>query len=210
MTLKIVKSPEELAKARHLYEQTLAPVADIADMLGVSDSWLYLVIKNENWQRRKAHRGAFNFAQALADAAAQPVNAFAVPAFVERVDPEVLESARVNLAFRLYCLLQNHFAAVDRVLGAVNPASGGEADRGSRTMEALSRAICEVAALLRPQQPTSAAEKTDSDDIPVDLDRLRDELGRRLYALVEADRAQSRLSDQSDRPIHSGDEAGRT
>ena len=190
MTAKIVKSPEEIAKARHLYEQTLAPVTDIADMLEVSDSWLYLVIQKENWQRRKAHRGTFNFAQALADIAAKPVNALAIPSIVEPVDPALLESARINLAFRLYCVLNNHFAAGDRVLGAVNPATGGEADRGSRTMQGLSRAICEVAALLRPQQAAPAVEQIEDDIIPVDLDQLRRELGQRLHALIEARRGE--------------------
>src|SRR4051794_20173169 len=185
MSLKIVKSPEELAKARHLYEETLAPVDDIADMLGVSDTWIYKLAKEENWQRRRCKKGEFNFAQALAEVAAQPVDAFAVPAIVQPIDPELLETARINLAFRLYCLLHNHFAAVDRVLGAVKPATAGEADRGSRTMQALSRAICEVAALLRPQQP-APAEETDDDPIPVDLDELRRELGQRLHALIDA------------------------
>jgi hypothetical protein len=161
----------------------------------VSDSWLYLRIKNENWRRRQCKKDNFNFAQALADVAAQPVDTFAIPAVVEPVDPELLEAARINLAFRLYCLLHNHFRAVDRVLGAVNPATGGEADRGSRTMQGLSRAICEVAALLRPQQPAPAAEDIDDDTIPVDLDRLRDELGRRLYALIESDRSHAGRSD---------------
>jgi hypothetical protein len=45
-------TPEDLAKAQHLYEKTLTPVDDIAAMLGVSRSTFSK--RAGNWQRRSA------------------------------------------------------------------------------------------------------------------------------------------------------------
>src|SRR5579884_2061854 len=70
MTVKKEFSPEQWAKARHLYEQTLVPVADIAASLGVSDAWLYKKIKDLQWRKRQSKSGDFHFARFLAEAEA--------------------------------------------------------------------------------------------------------------------------------------------
>lgn len=44
MVAKKITPPDILAEARRLYEQTLAPVDDIADMLGMANSSFYRVV----------------------------------------------------------------------------------------------------------------------------------------------------------------------
>ena len=62
-------APELLAEARRLYEQTLAPVADIADMIGLSRSNFYKRVRDEGWRGRRANAGIFQFTRALSGSA---------------------------------------------------------------------------------------------------------------------------------------------
>ena len=47
-------TPEDLAKAQHLYEKTLTSVHDIAAMLGISRSTFSKRARAGNWQRSSA------------------------------------------------------------------------------------------------------------------------------------------------------------
>jgi hypothetical protein len=70
MVAKKVIAPELLAEARRLYEQTLAPVDDIAGMLGMSRTPFYRRVKEGCWRRRRARVATFEFARSLSSSAA--------------------------------------------------------------------------------------------------------------------------------------------
>jgi hypothetical protein len=58
-------APELLAEARRLYEQMLAPVDDIAGMLGLSRSNFYKRVREGGWRGHRARVGTFQFTRAL-------------------------------------------------------------------------------------------------------------------------------------------------
>ncbi len=65
MALKKQIAPELMAEAKCLYEQTLAPVDDIAGMLGLSRSNFYKRVREGGWRKRRATFGTFQFTRAL-------------------------------------------------------------------------------------------------------------------------------------------------
>jgi len=59
MVAKKQFAPELIAEAKRLYEQTLAPVRDIAAMLGLSRTAFHKRVKEWTWRGRRAKNGAF-------------------------------------------------------------------------------------------------------------------------------------------------------
>lgn len=193
MTAKKVLAPEQLAQARHLYEQTVVPVVQIAAMFSVSDRWFYQRIRDENWRRRQSKQRSFHFARALSEAAAKlPPGGGELPP-PPPLDPERLANTRLALAARLQDAVDAHLQAVKRVLAVVTPTDHGEAELCSRTLANVAEALSEVAFLTRPPEdemtPHADADADDDDDIvPRDVDEFRRELTRRIRGFIEARR----------------------
>jgi DNA-binding Lrp family transcriptional regulator len=162
-------TPEDLAKAQHLYETTPTPVGDIAAMLGISRSTFSKRVRAGNWQRRRAGEG-FPVAPDVAASAPTPVE------------------ARAALALRIQCVAEREMDAVERVLDVLGPSNHAEADRCARALAGIARTLREITALNTPEDVTRA-DDTDNDTVPVDLDALRCELARRIKGLIEAERA---------------------
>lgn len=191
MAAKKELAPEQLAKARHLYEHTLVPVRQIASIFGVSDTWFYRRIRDEKWRRRKTEQGSFHLARALSEAAAQiPTGGGELPP-APPVDRERLAATRLALAARLQDAVDSHLQAVQRVLSVVTPADQTEAERCSRTLVNISHALSEVAFLSQPpeDETTLHVHAGDDDPVPRDTDEFRRELTRRIRAFIEARRS---------------------
>jgi hypothetical protein len=192
-------TPEDLAKAQHLYEKTLTPVDDIAAILGISRSSFSKRVRAGNWQRRRAGE-ALPVARATTDAVPEPDPATAAadtpadPSLPPAVSPDAgasaptREEARAALAARIQRVAEREMDAVERVLDVLGPSDHAEADRCARALAGIARTLREITALNTPEDVTRA-DDTDDDTVPVDLDALRCELARRINGLIEAERA---------------------
>lgn len=183
-------TPEDLAKARHLYEKTLAPVDDIAAMLGLSKTPFYRRVKELGWERRRASHGTFEFARAMTGTMLEPEQATNTDAPADPLPPAashtaVSEEARHALALRIQRVAERELDAIERILDMLGPSSQPEADRCARTLAGLSRTLREITALNMPEKAIPA-DDPDDDTIPIDLDELRCELARRIDEVIEA------------------------
>lgn len=196
MARKKEHTPEELAKARYLYEQTLAPVDDIAAMLGMSKTPFYKRVRDGQWARRRASEATYQFVRAVTDAApptiAADAAAQAAAAAVPERTPEQREQARLALADRILRTAEREMDAIERVLAQLDPEGQAEADRTSRTLAGIARTLREITALNTPEK-TEPAHVSDDDTLPIDIDDLRCELARRINGLVAAERAKGEL-----------------
>ena len=170
-------APEIAAEAKRLYENTLTPMADIAAMMGVCRSTLDNRVREWKWKKRAASGTAVDIARAVrGNVAATMTQAAKLP---------VSEEKRLALAERIQGVVER--------LGAADDA---EAERTARTLASLSRTMREIAALITPDTPPP--NETDNDPVPLDIDELREELARRLHAIIDA-RAAARAAGNTER-----------
>lgn len=209
MVAKKIIPPDVLAEARRLYEQTLAPVGDIAELVGLSRSVFYDRARELGWRGRKA-KPTFSFARAVSAGARLPLGnggaSAALPdaglaegqgppeappeAPPERPPQEALPvtaQERAAVARRIMNAVEREMDAIERILKVITPADQLEAEHGARTLASLSRTLQEIAALNRPDDETPQHD-TDDDEFPRDIDEFRNELARRINELVEARR----------------------
>jgi hypothetical protein len=192
-------APELLAEAKRLYEQTLAPVDDIAGMVGLSRTNFYKRVRAGGWRGRRAKVGTFQFARALSGGGA---TLLAVPpaeqprAEIAAPDDPKSPQQRLALAQRLLAVVEVEMAAIERIATAVKPLDQTEAEQGSRTIANVSRVTREIKELIQPENETPA-DDVDNDPMPRDIDEFRRELSRRLRGIIEARRA--RISERPDR-----------
>lgn len=200
MVAKKEIAPELLAEARRLYEQTLAPVNDIAGMIGLSRPNFYKRVREGGWRGRRAQVATFQFTRALSGGAVERL--IAAPADQPRAvavapaNPKTPEQ-RLALAQRLLDVVEHEIAAIQRIVTVVAPLSQNEAEQGSRTMANVSRVTREIKDLIQPENEITAND-VDHDPIPFDIDEFRRELARRLRSIVESRRA--RISERFDGP----------
>lgn len=192
MVAKKQFTPEQLAEAKRLYEQTLAPVDDIAAMLGLSRTPFYRRVKEYGWRGRRARVATFQFARALAGTAVAPVAPVPAPADQPRADimvpaDPISPQQRYGLAQRIMSAAERELDAIERILEKVAPNDHLETEYGARTVASISRTLREIAALNTPDEVTPSDE-ADNDPIPLDIDEFRNELARRIRALVEVHR----------------------
>jgi hypothetical protein len=179
--------PELLAEARRLYEETLAPVDDIAAMVGLSRSSFYKRVRDGGWRGRSAMIGAFQFARAPDDGAAAAMTAEPAgrpPAGPVACEESVTPQRRMALALRLQQIAERQMDAVERVLNKITASNQHEAEYGARTLASVARTLREIAALNSSAQETPPDD--DDDSIPQDMDAFREELARRIHALIDA------------------------
>lgn len=193
-------APELLAEAKRLYEQTLAPVDDIAGMVGLSRTNFYKRVRAGGWRGRRAKAAPFQFARALSGGGA---TLLAVPpaeqprAEIAAPDDPKSPQQRLALAQRLLAVVEVEMAAIERIATAVKPLDQTEAEQGSRTIANVSRVTREIKELIQPENETPA-DDVDNDPMPRDIDEFRRELSRRLRGIIEARRA--RISERPDGP----------
>jgi hypothetical protein len=200
---KRIIAPEVLTEGRRLYEQTLAPVRDIAAMMGVSVTYFYTMSHRHGWRQRKAQDGAGHFSRALSRTGAaaliagRPEDALRAPP--EPPPPPATAEQRLVLAQRLQEAVGEQIDAIKRVAQLVGDP--GQADLGARAAAALSRTLRETHELLQPP-PALAEKKTGDDDepFPYDVEQFRSELARALRAVLDERRGRApRGSDEPDR-----------
>lgn len=201
MVAKKEIAPELLAEAKRLYEQTLAPVDDIAGMVGLSRGNFYKRVREGGWRGRRAKVGAFQFTRALSAAGA---TALLAPANQPRaeIDSEVALATtqqRLAIAGKMHEVVEQGLEAIKRIMQVVSPGDQAEAEHGARTVAHVSRAMREMQELMQPPiQNETPADDVDDDPIPLDIDEFRNELARRLRGIIDARRA--RLLGRPDGP----------
>lgn len=197
MVAKKEIAPETLAEARRLYEQTLAPVGDIADMIGLSRSALYERVREGGWRARRAGP-TFNVARAVSDGMRAPRAATAARAHdeaaAETAEP-VTPQERMAIARRIMNTVEREMDAIERILVTITPADQLEAEHGARTLASLSRTLREIAALNKPDDETPQDDADADDEFPQDIDEFREELARRINELVDARRQRGSAGD---------------
>jgi len=185
-TPKIEIAPELVVEGKRLYETTMTTIADIAALMGITRRTLENRIVEWNWKRRRLPSGAIDIFHAVRGAAAAaataetppPENAIAAPALAQQ---------RAALAARIHNVVERELAVVERVVGLLGPADEAEAERTVRTLAGISRTLCDIAALNRPDEVTPP-DDSDDDAIPRDIDEFRRELARRIRGLIDAER----------------------
>lgn len=183
-------APELLAEARRLYEQTLAPVDDIAGMLGLSRSNFYKRVREGGWRGRRAKVATFQFTRALSGSVVMPLTA--EPAEQQRAEIAangdlVSPQQRMALALRIQQVVERQMDAVERVLAKITPSDQMEAEHGARALASVARTLREIKALNTPDDETPP-DAADDDPIPRDIDEFRRELARRIRGFIEARR----------------------
>lgn len=98
---------------------------------------------------------------------------------------DAAELRRAN-AVRVQQLVATGLEAIDRVLANVGPADESDGERSGRTLAAVARALQEMSAMTGPKDETPQ-DDNDDDSIPRDIDDIREELARRLHALIDAE-----------------------
>ena len=181
-------APELLAEAKRLYEQTLAPVGDIAAMVGLSRSNFYERVREGGWRSRRA-KPTFSLARAVSEgvraeiAVDTPEASRTKPVDGAAFDPP---QQRIAIAQRILTTVEREMDAIERILKTITPGDQLEAEHGARTLASLSRTLRDIAALNRLDDETPNDDAEDDDDpIPRDIDEFRNELARRIDALIE-------------------------
>ena len=182
MSPRIVIAPELIAEGKRLYEQTLTSMADIAALLGISPRTLECRVREWNWRRRRTSGRPVELLQAVRGAVAAVATDPAQPS--EAGSAPVSPQRRMAIAKRIQGVVERHLAAVEKVLAVLGPDEPAEAARTARTLAGLSRTLREVAALNEPEQ--APPDEADDNSIPGDIDEFRNELARRINALIDA------------------------
>jgi AcrR family transcriptional regulator len=190
MAAKKQIAQELIAEGKRLYEQTLAPVDDIAAMMGVSRTLFYRIVREGKWRGRRASVATFEFARALTGSAVAtiaPAPAEQLRAdFVVSNDP-VSPQQRAAVTQHLMNLVERELRAAERIIERIAPGDQIEAEHGARTLASISRTLREIKAFNQPDQVTPPDE-ADDDPVPRDIDEFRRELARRIRGFIEARR----------------------
>jgi len=92
---------------------------------------------------------------------------------------------RAALAQRIQNVVEREMTVLERVVGVLGPSNEAAAERTAQTLAGISRTLREIAALNRPDEVTPPDE-ADDDPVPRDIDEFRNELARRIHALIDA------------------------
>ena len=193
---KIAIPAEKLAEARFLYEQTMIPIDDIAEVMGISRGTFFNRIRELKWQPRRfipkrdvpRLHGAAGAAPmptptpapaGAAESEPAPPSEAAVPEALVVEYPRA-PAERLALAERVQNSIERQLTAVESVLAAMGTPQPEQAECHARTLASLARTFREMMRL----QVAPPDEPADDNDVPRDLDELRRELSRKLAALV--------------------------
>ena len=206
--MKIDLSPEEWAQVRHKYEQTDKPIEDICAEHGFSSGSLRVRARRWGWRRRWepiAAEGppplqraeppvtlapAMTFAgvAATAEAEAPAESAAALPglqpphaASGDEPPPDPAEIVP-QLLGAIARILPTAEAAVAKL--AAGPMPPREMERAARALTSCTGTLRELTEVLSRHQPQAAGARLCTCDMPEDIDEFRNELARRIDALV--------------------------
>jgi len=170
---------DKIAEAKHLYEQTLVPVREIAALLGLSSRTLTSRVREWGWRKRKT--GAQDVMRVRRSAAGALT---VVPETKPRNGGGALPQSpqeRMALAQRIQGVVEREIAAVEQILSTLGASDASETEGAARTLASLARTLRELVHLdTTPPSP----EPVDDQSLPRDLDELRRALSRRLDQLV--------------------------
>jgi hypothetical protein len=187
-------SPEMLAEARRLYEQTRVPVDDIAAMLGIGARSFYTRLRKWDWKRRMLRIPQAS-PPALADSAPLP----RTEPVADAPQPTAVVAPPVPVAERIQRAVERELHAVEQIVAKLRPSTdAGEAERAARVLASLARTLQEVARLDRVPAATEQA-KEDDDRGPDDADDFIRGLARRMDEFARA----------AARSVPDADDAGR-
>jgi hypothetical protein len=183
-------TPEVMAEARRLYEETLAPVEDIRAMMGLAGASFYRRVRNHGWRRRHGHAGRSEFPRSLTGTAIAkllPPSAELPRAQLAANDEPLTPQQRNALAHHIMATTRDVLDAVQRVIVNIAPGDQAATDHCARTLASVSRSLRDIAALNKPEEVTPPDE-ADDDPVPRDMDEFRYELARRIRGFIEARR----------------------
>ena len=181
---KIQVAPELVAEGQRLYETTMTTIGDIAALMGLSRRTLENRIVEWKWQRRRQPSGAIDIFHAVRGATLAVATA-AAPAPNGAIAAPVSPQQRAALAQRIQNVVEREMTVLERVVGVLGPSNEAAAERTAQTLAGISRTLREIAALNRPDEVTPPDE-ADDDPVPRDIDEFRNELARRIHALIDA------------------------
>lgn len=172
----IVILPEEIARAKHLYEDTAVPVADIALSLGLGQTTFMKRVKLWDWKPRNLRLAELD-AAAKAEVPVEEIREIAAPA------KKTLE--KMSLLARVRAAVESEIVAIENVLSRVEAARlrSSDAERAARTLATLVRTLKELTALEKPDAKTGGEGQPESSDEFRDLDEFRSKLAERLDRL---------------------------
>ncbi len=167
--------PEDISRARALYEGTEIPVRDIAKMLGIGLTTLHRKINHWGWVPRNARLRGLD-AAAKADIPLEQIAALA--------SPHVVPVEKETLIDRVRAAVEREIVAIDAVLARVEGARlrSTDAERAARTLATLVKTLREVAALQRDEKPEPESGEGNQNEFR-DLEEFRAELAERLDRL---------------------------
>ena len=183
MPPRIEITPEVAAAARQMYERTLTPVNEICAFMQVSRSVLYARVLEWKWQRRQYSSGDVAVELSAPEPEQAPSAGDAGPA-----EEPAASDLRAALYARTLRAAELRMTKIERILGTLDPRNAAEAERAARVISSTDRALGNILSLAAPYAP-GATDDSEQDQVPRDLDALREELARRINAFVDARRA---------------------
>lgn len=162
-------SREKIAQAKLLYDAGVAPIADIAKLLGMSPGQFRAFRQAKAWPMR-----------------ASPIKARAKDAPAQDGKPQRASSPSRSLIARLEDAVEREFAHAEEALAKRAPKT---IEASARALASLVRTLAELKRMRREADPSYEGARddddgaTDSDPHPRELAELRAELARRLERL---------------------------
>ncbi|GEM_PF-1743266 len=179
--MKLIEhTPEALAHAKHLYENTGMPIADIAKYLGIGTTTFYNRLRTA-WRWKKRNRQLAEL-DAAAEAAARAGATEAVEEIREIAGPLMKTLEHESIVDRARSVVVTEMRKIEDVLKRVEGVHlrSTDAERAARTLASLMRTLRELTELERPGE--RAGEKSKEDEFR-DLEEFRRDLTERLDRL---------------------------
>jgi len=177
-------APEFLAALRQRYEDTDQPMRPLALEFGIGISTLSSLVEREGWKKRSLRRRGAPDAPRIAEATALMAT---LPPRASAANREAAPSGEAaaplpgerSAAERLEALLMQEIAAEEAARAELGdlPRLRAEADSCTRRLAILTQTLKTLRGIAPPA-------KDDDDPAPRDIDELRNELARRIRALV--------------------------
>jgi hypothetical protein len=181
-SLRIQITPELLAEAKHLFEETSTPRQDIAAMMGISLDTLRQRSGEWGWQCRQRQSGARACMPAIRGG---PGNLLVVRKQHRGFVDESLAAARRRAAAsRIMTMLEDELARIENTFKEVGACAEGAFDNRIRTLLGVTKTLREVELMSKSDEviPPDAADN----DATRDIDEFREALARRIESFAAA------------------------
>jgi hypothetical protein len=176
-------APELVVEGKRLYERTQTAQQDIAALMGISRDTLHRRVREWGWRRRPMRSRTLDLLHAVrgavATTATEPQTANA--AGTESISPERCSA----LAERIMTAVEQQLTVIGRMVEKFLTSDDELSDNHARILAGIAHTLREITPFTRPEELTPPHDAKD-DSLPLDVDALRNELARRLNALIEA------------------------